>query len=383
MTRREGALLWMPRRPTWVLIAVTATVTALSPVFSLLGTPTITPTAIPVVPAVLGLALLALQLWHSNVAAQGKRPRRSGWTLLAMAALVYVPLPWFTYNWLATQALLMASSLMIFRGRRAFVAAAAPAVGTATYVPVHVAWQYHAGALVLAWDCGFWLLTLPMLATVLYAATRLTGTARELLAARAELAELALGQEQLRLSRDLHDLLGQSLAAVSLKSDLAIRLLAGDPVAARREVEGITVVAQDALHGVQAVTQNIHRADLRAELSAAARLLDAAQIIVHMETDTDDVAGAAGQVLAWAVREGVTNVLRHSSATRCFISIRHQAGKLILRIGNDGAASGPVGTGTGLAGIAERAAAAAGQMTVGPAPGGSFMLTVEIPLEAM
>lgn len=382
MRRTDAMPLWIPHRPTWALVTVTVVVTALSPVFSVLGTPTVTPTAVPVVPVLLGLALLALQLWHSSAAAHGQRPRWRCWSLLAMAALVYAPLAWFTYNWLAIQALLMSSALMVLRGRVAVVAAAAPALGTAIYVPIHVAWRYHAGGLVLAWDCGFWLLSLSMLAAVLYAAARLTRTAHELRAARAEIAELAVGQERLRLSRDLHDLLGQSLAAVSLKSDLAMRLLARDPAEARREVESLTVAAQDALRSVRAVTQNIHRVELGTELSAAARLLDAAQITVQMETDTDGVTGAVGQVLAWAVREGVTNVLRHSSATRCSISIRREAGKLILRIGNDGA-SGAAGTGTGLTGIAERAAAAAGQMSAGPTSGGSFMLTVAIPLEVM
>lgn len=381
MTGTEAAPLWIPGRPRLVLVIVTVAITALSPVFSVLGTPTINPGSVPAVPVLLGLALLTLQLRHSFAAARGGRPRAWGWTLLAMAALVYAPLPWFTYNWLATQDLLMASVLMVLRGRLALVAAAAPAAGTAVYVPVHAALAYHPTALILTWDCGFWLVTLTMLTAVLYAAVRLTRTASELRAARAELAELALGRERLRLSRDLHDLLGQSLSAVSLKGDLAMRLLSSDPAAARREIESLTRVARDTLQGVRAVTRNTHLIDLRTELAAVARLLTAAEVAVQIETDAAGVAAAAEQVLAWAVREGVTNVLRHSSATWCSISIRRDAGTVILHMRNNGA-SAAAGTGTGLAGLAERAAAAAGRVTAGPAPGGCFALTVELPLEA-
>jgi ribosomal protein S18 acetylase RimI-like enzyme len=160
------------------------------------------------------------------IAARGTRTRASWW-LAAMAVLVYAPLPWLTYNWLATQELLMASALMVLRGRVAVAVAAAPALGTATTIPIYGALKYQTGIYVL-WDCGYWLLILTTLAAVLYGAAWLVRTADDLQSARTELAELAIGRERLRVSRDLHDLLGQSLSAVSLKGDLAMRLLTDD-----------------------------------------------------------------------------------------------------------------------------------------------------------
>src|SRR5712664_3384577 len=118
MSRAEAGSLWTPRRPRWTLVAVTVAVAGLSPVFSTLGTYGVNPVRYPVIPVVLGAGLLALQLRHSFAAARGERPLGGLWTLVAMAVLVYAPMPWFTWNWLSTQALLMASALMLLRGRR-------------------------------------------------------------------------------------------------------------------------------------------------------------------------------------------------------------------------------------------------------------------------
>ncbi|HEY4851540.1 MAG TPA: histidine kinase [Streptosporangiaceae bacterium] len=382
MSYAETHPLWTPRRPRWILVAVTVAAAALSPVFSVLGTWGVRQVRYPVIPVVLGAGLLALQLRHSFAAARGERPPGGLWTLLAMAVLVYAPMPWFTFSWLSTQALLMASSAMVLRGRVATLVAAAPALGTATYLPIYEAWKYGARETLLLvwWDCGYWLLSLTTVAVVLYGAAWLARTAGDLQAARTELAELAIGRERLRVSRDLHDLLGQSLSAVSLKGDLALRLLAGDPVAAHAEIESLTGVARDALRSIQAVTRNTHVIDLRSELDGAARLLAAAGVTPQIEVAAGNLTVTGEEVFAWAVREGVTNVLRHSNANQCSISIHRHDAQAILQISNDGAPPA-AGAGTGLTGLAERARAASGRMSAGPVPGGHFLLTVEIPLE--
>jgi two-component system sensor histidine kinase DesK len=382
MSGAEARSLWTPRRPRWILVAATVAVAATSPVFSVLGTYGVRPVRYPVIPVVLGAGLLALQLRHSFAAARGGRPRGGLWTLLAMAVLVYAPLPWFTFGWLSTQALLMASALMVLRGRVAALVAAAPALGTATYLPIYEAWKYGARETILLvwWDCGYWLLNITAQAVVLYGAAWLARTAGDLQAARTELAELAIGRERLRVSRDLHDLLGQSLSAVSLKGDLAVRLLEEDAPAARAEIESLTTVARDALRSVRAVTRNTHVIDLRSELDGAARLLGAAGVTPHIEVAVGNLTVTAEEVFAWAVREGVTNVLRHSNASQCSISTHRRGANAILQIGNN-RASAVEGTGTGLAGLAERARAAEGRMSAGPVPGGHFLLTIEIPLE--
>src|SRR5260370_622579 len=123
----------------------------------------------------------------------------------------------------------------------------------------------------------------------------------ELRETRAELAALAVGRERLRVSRDLHDLLGQSLSAVALKGDLAIRLLRTDPPAARAEIESLTGLARDAIRGIHAVSRDEHAVSLRTETEGAAAPLSAAGIHAPTDADLPDLAPPLERVLAWAV----------------------------------------------------------------------------------
>jgi two-component system, NarL family, sensor histidine kinase DesK len=179
------------------------------------------------------------------------------------------------------------------------------------------------------------------------------------------------------VSRDLHDLLGQSLSAISLKGDLGLRLLGGDGQAARSEIEGLTGIARDALSGLRAVAREEHAVSLRTEIEGAAGLLSAAGVQARTDLDLPDLAPAAEAVLAWAVREGTTNVLRHSRATTCSITAGRRRGSVFLEIFNDGGVA-ESGAGSGLAGLAERARAKAGSVSAGRTDGG-FRLVVEIP----
>jgi two-component system, NarL family, sensor histidine kinase DesK len=219
---------------------------------------------------------------------------------------------------------------------------------------------------------------LVVLPAALYGSARLVRVLDELQATRAELAELAVGRERLRVSRDLHDLLGQSLSAISLKGDLAVRLLASDLPAARAEIESLTGVARQALGGVRAVTRDEHAVSLATEIEGAAGLLGAAGIDTRVDLDLPQLPGPVEEVLAWAVREGVTNVLRHSQARTCSISAGRRDGRLWLEIENDGA-SLPAGQGSGLAGLAGRAQMVSGSVSAGPTRQGWFRLLVEVP----
>jgi two-component system sensor histidine kinase DesK len=197
-------------------------------------------------------------------------------------------------------------------------------------------------------------------------------------AARTELAELAVGRERLRVARDLHDLLGQSLSAISLKGDLAGRLLHSDASAARAEIEGLTRVARDALRGIRAVTRDQYAVSLRTEVDAAAALLATAGIGVSVELDVPDLPGPVEGMLAWAVREGVTNLLRHSDARTCSITTTRSDGTFRLEIVSDGARP-PTAGGSGLAGLAERARALSGSVAAERTRDGRFRLLVEVP----
>jgi two-component system sensor histidine kinase DesK len=319
--------------------------------------------------------VLALQLRHSFAIAHGRCPRRAWWTLLALAVLVYLPLGWFGWSWVAMQASLMASLPIVLRRWPLAVALAAPALGTDLAVVRLLAGQ-PISTLV------FWVVsqtfTLVVLSAALWGSARLVRVLDELQATRAELAELAVGRERLRVSRDLHDLLGQSLSAIALKADLALRLLRRDPPAARAEIASLTEVARDTLRGVRAVTHHQHAVSLRAELEGAAALLSAAGIEARVDLDLPGLARPVEELLGWAVREGVTNVLRHSHASTCSITGGRWDGRARLEIVNDGAPA-PVGEGSGLAGLAERATALAGTVTHQRTPDGRFRLLLQVP----
>lgn len=367
------------------MVVATLAVSSISPVFTSLGTPGIASRA-PFGPALLGACLAALQLRHSSAAARGELPRGGLWTLAAMIALIYLPLPWFTYNWLATQGLLTASSLMVLPAGRVRVALAAlPTLGTVSYF-----FAAHFLGLVripsaatlneTLFEMGWWAIGIPMLAALVYGAARMVRVAGELQAAHTELAELAIARERLRICRDLHDLVGQSLSAVSLRGDLALRLLDTDPGAAQAEIANLTGTARAALHDVLSVTGEGPGADLHAEAEGARALLTAAGIDSRIAIAPAGLSPAARVVFGWALREGITNVLRHSDATTCSISVARADGHLRLEIANDGA-SAPPGQGSGLAGLAERARPFSGEVEAGPGPGGTFRLLVELPVD--
>ena len=136
----------------------------------------------------------------------------------------------------------------------------------------------------------------------------------ELFAARAELARTAVAQERERFARDLHDLLGHSLSVIALKAELAGRLLPGCPEQAATEVAEVEQVARQALSEVRLAVSGYRQPTLDSELEGARIALSAAGVdtsVVRAPVALDpEVEG----VLAWAVREGATNVIRHSRA---------------------------------------------------------------------
>ncbi|MCP2339275.1 sensor histidine kinase [Actinomadura rupiterrae] len=347
-----------------------------SPVFTIVGTPG-EPSRGVVLPALLGLALVTLQLRHSLAAARGERPPGWPWSLAGLAVVVYAPLPFYTYNWAAAQALMVASVAMLLRGRPAIVAAAVLALGTAVWAS---AWAAVLGSPVtwIVFEAGWWGLSIPMGSAALYGLARLTRAVGELRAAHTELAELAIAQERLRISRDVHDLIGQSLSAVSLRGDLALRLLETDPKAAQSEVATLTAVARAALRDLATVSQDGTGVDLDTEAAGARTLLAAAGAEVRIVIDVDGLPAVARTVYGWALREGVTNVLRHSAAENCSI-IAAPTRLEIINDGVDPASSTPPGG--GLTGLAERVRALSGRVTAGPLPGGRFRLRVDLPEE--
>lgn len=315
----------------------------------------------PAAVAAAAVAVCLLQIRHGLAAAHGVRP--PGWplTLLALAVLVYLPLTWLPYTWIITQWAFVASLVMLLPRRVGPALGALVVLGSEAVLTLQVAAQYALGPVVSSWAAAYNVTVAALGPIALLAATRLIRVLDDLSAAHAGLADTAVAQDRLRISRDLHDVLGQSLSAVSLKGELAMRLWATDRQAALAEVESLTAVARAALRDVSAVAFDRHPTSVRSELDGAARLLRAAGIETRIEVTLSDTARAQDDALGWVLREGVTNVLRHSEATRVTIRGSRHGGRLHLELVNDGATPDDgtpddAAPGSGLAGLTARLA---------------------------
>jgi two-component system sensor histidine kinase DesK len=175
-----------------------------------------------------------------------------------------------------------------------------------------------------------------------------------LVAAHEENAELAVENERTRFARDLHDILGHSLTVITVKAELAQRLLDVDPGRARAELADLERLSRDALSDVRRAVEGYRDLTLPGELTRARTALAAAGLEAHLPHAIDEVPTELRELFAWTVREGVTNVIRHSGATRCSVRL----GPTGVEVCDDG--SGPVasGGGHGLDGLRERATAA-------------------------
>jgi len=225
-----------------------------------------------------------------------------------------------------------------------------------------------------------------------YAAARRAELVVKLRETRAELARMAVADERLRIARDLHDLLGHSLSLITLKAELAGRVIGTDPDRASREIADLETVARRSLGEVRAAVTSYRQPTLAAELAEARQMLTAAgmdcevRAPAHIELPPD-----AEALLAWTVREGATNVVRHSGARRVTITITATADEVTAEVADDGVGpawdpgpdSGPPGPGehgSGLTGLTERARQAGAQISAGEGHAGKgFRLLVRVP----
>ncbi|MFB7735417.1 sensor histidine kinase [Streptomyces sp. NPDC056112] len=217
---------------------------------------------------------------------------------------------------------------------------------------------------------------------------QLVRTTVDLRKARATVAQLAANEERLRLARDLHDLLGHSLSLITLKSELAGRMLPDHPDKAAQQVADIEQVSRQALVDVREAVTGYRRPRLHAELAGAQVALTAADVAadVPAEPDLHGVPEESESALAWALREAITNVVRHSGATRCTVDLvrRQTLDGPFLELcvednGSGGSGSVGKGPGNGLTGLAERLEKTGGQLEAGRA-GRGFRLVARVPL---
>jgi two-component system sensor histidine kinase DesK len=187
----------------------------------------------------------------------------------------------------------------------------------------------------------------------------------QLIAAREQLAHLAVTEERLRFARDLHDLLGQSLSVLVLKSELVAKQLPQDAdEMTRNEVRDIAQVARKSLNDLREAVEGYRRPTLQAEISSARSALRAAGIGLLVEDSIGALAPEQDGVLAWCLREAVTNVVKHSGAKKCEVRIFRDDGQARLEVSDNGHGTASLNGGSGLAGMRERVRLVGGTVNV-------------------
>ena len=354
---------------------------------------------------VIGAVVLAgLVCWHVSSRELGSRS--APW--LALSLILVLGIALFAVggaNWIAILAITAAAF-----GRYsqtpvpAFVGAAA--CGAAGLV-VSVVNGYQSGLTVAA------TIIAPLAGLFAYSAGRRADTMNMLRRTRAELARAAVAEERLRIARDLHDLLGHSLSLITLKAELAGRVIGADPDRAAREIAELELVARQSLSDVREAVAGFASPTWPASLVAARQLLEAAGIASEISAPgTGDLPQEIDAALAWAVREGTTNAVRHSKATYVAIRVTSGAATVTAEISDNGPAAAEVATGTGtgagtpaalttgpagraaagragpgfagsgLAGLAERVRRLGGDLAAGVVEPHGFLLRVVVPLPA-
>lgn len=367
--------------PWLMLLAVHVPLIWLAPVYTVFGSiGGVAPAGYPWLAMPAAAMIFGLQLRHSFAFARGQRPRGGIWTLLALAVLAYAPLPWLGIDWVTEQLVFMASVPMVLSGRLAAVVLTGPCA----YLGIQYdrIFPAHPGPAIpadyLSW-VTYYLIGSSIALAALYGSARLVRLAGELRDTRLALADAVVGRERLRVSRDLHDLMGHSLSAISLKGDLAVRLLRRDKPAAVAEITNLTEVAREALAGLRAITNGGGKVSLGRELADARALLAAAGVTVSVRGDLAGIPPSADEVLAWTVREATTNILRHASASTATITLERRDGVARLEIRNDGAPPVTGNGGSGLVGLAGRIGELSGTLSHQRLSDGWFQLTAQVP----
>jgi len=178
--------------------------------------------------------------------------------------------------------------------------------------------------------------------------------------AHEEVGRLAKVAERERIARDLHDLLGHTLSVIVLKSELAEKLFDRDPQRAALEIRDVQRISREALHEVRAAVTGYH-STIEAELVRAREALAAAGVTFESTVDVLPLAPTQEGVLALAIREAVTNVVRHAGARTCRLRLAREGSAARLEIEDDGR-GGQSPEGVGLHSMRERVLALGGAL---------------------
>lgn len=320
-------------------------------------------------------ALLALQIGYFGRPARRRDAPAKYLALLAQAALVYLPLLQYGQAWVSRPGFLAGSVLLCLT----------PAAGVPLFLVIVASMGAAQAAMTGSGaDVAYTTVSTVITGLVVFGLTWLANLVVELDAARDELAQLAVARERLRFARDLHDLLGLSLSAITLKSELTRRLITDQPAEARKELGEILTISRRALSDVRSVASGYRRLSLDTECDSAEAVLATANVAVTVRREYEELPDEVGTLLATVLREGITNVLRHSEARRCSIEIKQRAETVDIDIVNDGArgtaADDGGDNGNGITNLSERVAAMHGEIRAEPLPDNRFRLRASMPL---
>jgi two-component system sensor histidine kinase DesK len=292
--------------------------------------------------------------------------RKTSAAVWLMLVLFVLQIPGATYHALSCLVYIAASGMVGLPLRRGIgLAAFLCALAEALPSTVH-GWEDNGyGLAVLLGSLATW-------------GIRLAGERQSRLgAAQQEIADLAVQNERARIAGDLHDILGHSLTVVTVKAELAQRLLDIDIERARKELSDLEALARDALSDVRSTAMGMRGISLPGEIAAAREALAAANVEADLPGAADEVPSRNRELFAWTIREAVTNIVRHSKATHAQVKL----GAGSVEIIDDGVGGGVItADGQGINGLRRRAEALGAHLTVGcreNEPG--FRVRVEVP----
>jgi two-component system sensor histidine kinase DesK len=198
--------------------------------------------------------------------------------------------------------------------------------------------------------------------------------------AHEEIEHLAKVAERERIARDLHDVLGHTLSLITLKSELAGKLIERDPVRARAEIRDVEQTARQALSDVRQAIGGYRSKGLDAEIKQAKMTLETAGVTVELQSSPFELPATQESVLALSLREAVTNVLRHAQAKHCRLRVERANGRCHLEIQDDGLGGYQI-EGNGLRGMRERVEALGGKVERDSSQGTRLHITLPVPAD--
>lgn len=337
-------------------------------------------TSIPRHDLALGLALITtgllfvLQLGIAWRGAAGWSRWRRLRTLLAMGVLTYLPLVALRVEWPGMAGFLAGSILILRRPRTSWVLFAL-VMASMLVTPLELGMG--------ARDATYLMIASLSSGLAVFAVYELRLASKRSNGASAQLAQLMSVRERERFSRDLHDILGYSLSAITLKAELTRKLVDSEPALAQDELAEVVELARQAATDVRLIARGYRNISLVQEAASVASLLSAACITPRVEIDCGALDDKVDAVLATVLREAVTNVLRHSAARNCAIEANQEDKMITLSVINDGVPR-PVMSGTGghgLQNLAWRLETIGGELTTGVSRDDQFSLLAKVPAQ--